>query len=44
MSGWGRQGSRHNVPRTRGPNAAAQTTGCPSEGRGVALTTTSPLS
>jgi hypothetical protein len=45
MSGWGRQGSRHNLPRTRGPSAAAEADGLPHPKTvGLALTSASPLS
>jgi hypothetical protein len=45
MSGWGRQASGHNLPRTRGPSAAAETDGLPRpKTAGLAQTSTSPLS
>jgi len=45
MSGWGRQGSGHNLPRTRGPSAAVETDELPHpKTAGLTQTSTSPLS
>ena len=44
MSEWGRQGSLHNLARTRGPSAAAEADALThTKTAGLALTSTSPL-